>query len=52
MQGQRKATPRGSGPERRHKISTAQGKDVNNLVIKHTYSGGGVTTADEVMIGS
>jgi hypothetical protein len=47
-----KATPRGSAPERRHKISAAQGKDVNNLVIKHTCSRGGAMTVDEVMIGS
>jgi hypothetical protein len=42
-----KVTPRGSDPERRHKISTAQGKeDANCLVIKHTYSGGGVMTGE------
>jgi hypothetical protein len=48
-----KVTPRGSDPERRHKIKAAQGKeDANDSVIKHTYSGGGAMTADEVMIGS
>jgi hypothetical protein len=46
------AIPRGSDLERRHKISTAQGKeDVNSLVIKHTCSGGGVMTG-EVTISS
>jgi hypothetical protein len=52
MQDQMQATPRGSGPKRRHVSRVAQEKDVNNLVIKHTCSGGGATTADEVMIGS
>jgi hypothetical protein len=52
MQDQMQATPRGSGPERRHESRAAQGKDANNLVIKHTCYGGGVTTADEEMIGS
>jgi hypothetical protein len=48
-----KVTPRGSDPERRHKIKAAQGKeDANESVIKHTCSGGGAMTADEVMIGS
>jgi hypothetical protein len=43
---------RGSDPERRHKISAAQGKeDANDLVIKHTCSGGGVMTG-EVTISS
>jgi hypothetical protein len=46
------ATLRGSDPERRHKSRAAQGKDVNSVVIKHTCSGGGVTTPDDVMIGS
>jgi hypothetical protein len=48
-----KVTPRGLDPERRYKISTAQGKeDVNDSVIKHTCSGGGAMIANEVMIGS
>jgi hypothetical protein len=47
-----KVTPRGSNPKRRHKISTAQGKeDANDSMIKHTYSGGGVMTG-EVTISS
>jgi hypothetical protein len=47
-----RATLRGSNPERRPKISTAQGKeDANGSVIKHTCSGEGVI-ADEVTIGS
>jgi hypothetical protein len=47
-----KVTPRGSDPERRHKISMAQGKeDANDSVIKHTYSGGGVMIG-EVTISS
>jgi hypothetical protein len=47
-----RAAPRGSDPERRHKIGTAQGKeDANGSVIKHTCSGEGVI-ADEVTIGS
>jgi hypothetical protein len=52
MQDQMQATLKGSGPKRRHESRAAQGKDVNNLVMKHTYSGGGVTTVDEEMIGS
>jgi hypothetical protein len=52
MQDRMKVTPRGSDPERRHKIKAAQGKeDANDSVIKHTCSGGAMT-ADEVMIGS
>jgi hypothetical protein len=52
MQGRMRATPRGSDPERRQNVSTAQGKeDANSSVIKHTCSGEGVI-ADEVMIGS
>jgi hypothetical protein len=48
-----KVTLRGSNPERRHRISTAQGKeDVKDSVIKHTCSGGEAMTADEVTIGS
>jgi hypothetical protein len=57
-----RAIPRGSDPERRYKISTAQGKEeANGSVIKHTCSGEewsrrtlsreGVT-ADVVAIGS
>jgi hypothetical protein len=47
-----RAVPRGLDPERRYKISTAQGKEeANSLVIKHTCSGEGVI-ADEVTIGS
>jgi hypothetical protein len=47
-----RAIPRGSDPERRHKISTAQGKeDANGSVIKYTCSGGGVMTS-EVTISS
>jgi hypothetical protein len=47
-----RAVPRGSDPERRCKISTAQGKEeANGSVIKHTCSGEGVT-ADEMTIGS
>jgi hypothetical protein len=35
MQGRMRATPRGLDPERRQKISTAQGKeDANGSVIK------------------
>jgi hypothetical protein len=48
-----KVTSRDSDPERRYKIKTAQGKeDANDALIKHTCSGGGAMTADEVMIGS
>jgi hypothetical protein len=48
-----KVTPRVSDTKRRHKIKAAQGKeDANDLVIKHTCSGGGAMTADEEMIGS
>jgi hypothetical protein len=47
-----RATPRGSDPERRWKVSTVQmKKDVKGSVIKHTCSGEGVI-ADKVMIGS
>jgi hypothetical protein len=52
MQDQMQATSRGSSPERRYESRAAQGKDVKSLVIKHTCYGGGVTTADEVMIDS
>jgi hypothetical protein len=46
-----KVTLRGLDPERRRKISTAQGKeDANNSVIIHTCSGGVMT--GEVTISS
>jgi hypothetical protein len=47
-----RATPRGSDPERRQKISTAQGKeDANGSVIIHTCSGERVIV-DEATISS
>jgi hypothetical protein len=47
-----RAVLRGSDPERRYKISTAQGKkEANGSVINHTCSGEGVTV-DDVATGS
>jgi hypothetical protein len=41
--GSNESNSEGSDRERRHKISTAQGKeDANDSVIKHNCSGGGV----------